>query len=358
MADEELKRYRDEIDRLDEELLRVLNLRAQHALRIGEIKKEKSLPLYIPHREQEVLDRLEEINPGPFPKESLRVVFREVISACLALQRPLKVAYLGPEATYTHQAGLEYFGTAVDFLPVRFVEGVFQAVEREQAHYGVVPLENSTEGVVNVALDMFSVSPVKIVGELYMRISHHLLSLSGHRREMKRIFSHPQATAQCKKWLSLHMPGVAVVDVSSTAEAAANAAGDLQSGAIASEMAAILYGLKITEKEIEDVKENFTRFVVLGLEEPQPTGKDKTSLLFSVSHEVGALYKVLAVFAREEINLTKIESRPSRRKAWDYLFYIDFEGHAMEDRVKFALEGVEKHTLNLKVLGSYPRHER
>jgi len=183
MADEELKRYRDEIDRLDEELLRVLNLRAQYALRIGGVKKEKSLPLYIPHREQEVLDRLEEINPGPFPKESLRVVFREVISACLALQRPLKVAYLGPEATYTHQAGLEYFGTAVDFLPVRFVEGVFQAVEREQAHYGVVPLENSTEGVVNVALDMFSVSPVKIVGELYMRISHHLLSLSGHRRE-------------------------------------------------------------------------------------------------------------------------------------------------------------------------------
>ncbi len=358
MADDRLKILREEIDRLDGELLRLLNLRAQKALEIGEIKKREGLPLYIPHREKEVLERLVKANPGPFPSGALEVIFREVISACLSLQRPVKVAYLGPEATHTHQAALEYFGTSGEFLPVRFVEGVFQAVEKGQTHYGVVPFENSTEGVVSSTLDMFFSSPVKIVGEIYLRISHHLLCLSGDRRDVKRVYSHPQATAQCKRWLSLHLSGVPVVDVSSTAEAASRAAHDPGAGAIASETAALLYGLKVAQAGIEDVKENYTRFLILGREEMDSTGKDKTSLLFSAPHEVGALCRILQVFAQAGINLTKIESRPSKEKAWDYLFYVDFEGHAREDKVKQALEAIKGMALTLKVLGSYPRYRK
>ena len=358
MADERLKVLREEIDRLDAELLRLLNVRAQKALEIGEIKKREGLPLYIPHREREVLEGLVRANPGPFPSGALEVIFREVISACLSLQRPVRVAYLGPEATHTHQAALEYFGASVEFLPVRFVEGIFQAVERGQAHYGVVPFENSTEGVVSSTVDMFFSSPAKIVGETYLRVSHHLLCLSGDRRDVKRVYSHPHATAQCKKWLSLHLPGVPVVDVPSTAEAAARAAQDPDAGAIASETAAILYGLKVAQAGIEDVRENYTRFLVLGREEMEPTGRDKTSLLFSVPHEVGALCRILHVFAQRGINLTKIESRPSKEKAWDYLFYVDFEGHAGEDKVKQALEDLKGMALTLKVLGSYPRYRK
>ncbi len=358
MANDRLKALREEIDGIDRELLRLLNLRAQKAREIGEIKKGEGLPLYIPHREKEVLEKLVRANPGPFPSQALKVIFREVISACLALQRPLRVAYLGPEATHTHQAALEFFGTSVEFLPVRFVEGIFQAVERGQAHYGVVPFENSTEGVVSSTVDMFFSTEARIVGEIYLRITHHLLCLSGDRRDVKKVYSHPHATAQCKRWLALHLPGVPVVDVSSTAEAASRAAKDPQAGAIASETAALLYGLKVAQADIEDVRENYTRFLVLGREETRPTGQDKTSVLFSVPHEAGALCRVLEIFARRDINLTKIESRPSKEKAWDYLFYVDFEGHAEEDRVKQALEELEGMALTFKVLGSYPRYPK
>jgi len=358
MASDRLKALREEIDGIDRELLRLLNLRAQKAREIGEIKKGEGLPLYIPYREREVLDKLVEANPGPFPSQALKVIFREVISACLALQRPLRVAYLGPEATHTHQAALEFFGTSVEFLPVRFVEGIFQAVERGQAHFGVVPFENSTEGVVSSTVDMFFTSQTRIVGEMYLRITHHLLCLSGDRRDVKKVYSHPQATAQCKKWLALHLPGVPVVDVPSTAEAAARAARDSQAGAIASETAALLYGLKVAQMDIEDVRENYTRFLVLGREETRPTGMDKTSVLFSVPHEAGALCRVLQIFAHRDINLTKIESRPSKEKAWDYLFYVDFEGHAEEDKVKGALEELRDMALTFKVLGSYPRYPK
>ncbi len=355
MGSDRLKDLREEIDALDRELLRLLSLRAQKALEIGNIKKERGLPLYIPHREREVLERILSFNNGPFPSQALRVVFREVISACLSLQHPLRVAYLGPEGTYTHQAGLDYFGSSMEFISTPFVEGIFQAVERGQTHYGVVPFENSTEGVVSATLDLFFFSPVKIAGEIYLPVSHHLLCLSGQRRDVVRIYSHPQATAQCKKWLSLQMPGIPVVDVSSTAEAAARAAHDPQSAAIASRAASLLYGLKVAEEGIEDVKENYTRFLVLGMEEVPPTGRDKTSVIFSAAHEAGALCGILSLFAQEGINLTKIESRPSRQKPWDYLFYVDFEGHTEEDRVKRALEGLRERALAWKVLGSYPR---
>ena len=355
MGSDRLKDLRKEIDALDRELLRLLNLRAQKALEIGHIKKERGLPLYTPDREREVLERILSSNEGPFPAQALKVIFREVISACLSLQRPLRVAYLGPEGTYTHQAALEYFGTSVEFIPVPFVEGIFQAVERGQAHYGVVPFENSTEGVVSATLDLLFFSSSKITGEIYLPVSHHLLCLSGQRGDIVRIYSHPQATAQCKKWISLHMPGIPVVDVSSTAEAAVRAAKDPHAAAIASRAAALLYGLKIAEEGIEDVKENYTRFLVLGMEEVPPTGRDKTSVLFSVAHKAGALCRVLSLFAQEGINLTKIESRPSRQRPWDYLFYVDFEGHAEEDKVKRALKGLRERALTWKVLGSYPR---
>lgn len=355
MGNDTLIQLRKEIDRLDEELLRLLNERAKKAMRIGQLKKGEGLPLYIPGRERAVIEHLVQINEGPFPPDSVRVIFREMISACLSIQRSLKVAFLGPEATYTHQAGIEYFGSEVEFIPVRYVEGIFEAVERGQATYGVVPFENSTEGVVSSTLDMFFNSQVKIQGEIYQRVSHHLLCKSGNRRDVGKIYSHPHATAQCKRWLSLNLPGVPIVDVSSTGEAAARASLEPDAGAIASEMAALIYDLKIAEKEIEDIGENYTRFFILGMEESNPTGFDKTSLLFSITDEVGALCRILSVFAQEEINLTKIESRPSKKRAWDYLFYIDFIGHVDEDRVKRALVGIKDKTQTLKILGSYPR---
>ncbi len=358
MGSERIKDLRREIDALDREILRLLNARAQKALKIGDLKREQGMPLYTPSREKEVVSRIVSHNEGPFPTKALKVIFREVISACLSLQRLLRVAYLGPEGTYTHQAGIDFFGSSVEFVPVPFVEGIFQAVERGQAHYGVVPFENSTEGVVSTTLDLFSSSPVKITGEIYLPVSHHLLCLSGHRGDIEKIYSHPQATAQCKKWLSLHMPGIPVVDVPSTAEAASRAAQEKKAGAIASRAAALLYGLKIAEEGIEDVKENYTRFLVLGMEEVPPTGRDKTSLIFSVAHKVGALCSILSLFAEEGINLTKIESRPSRQKPWDYLFYVDFEGHTEEDRVKRALDGLRKRALTWRVLGSYPKYSK
>ncbi len=351
----ELEALRGEIDSIDERILELLNRRAEVALKIGQIKRTSGSPIYVPGREQNIFKRLMEKNPGPFPNEAIRYVYREIISACVAIQREITVAYLGPEATFTHQAGVEYFGLSARFVPVKFVEGIFEVVERGHVNYGIVPFENSTEGVVNRTLDAFmEFEKVKIVGEIYLRVSHHLLTKSGDTAGIEKIYSHPHAIAQCRKWLAAVMPEAKIVYVSSTAEAAKMAAENDDAAAIASDMAATLYGLKVAVRNIEDRRDNYTRFLVVGREETEPTGRDKTSLLFSLSDEVGALKNILSCFSDKGINLTKIESRPSKKKPWDYIFYVDFEGHIKEDRVKEVLECLKKRCLFVKILGSYP----
>jgi chorismate mutase/prephenate dehydratase len=266
------------------------------------------------------------------------------------------VAYLGPRATFTHLACLQKFGNSAQYLPVASIKEVFNEVERDRAHFGIVPIENSTEGVVNHTLDMFIDSNLVIYGEVLQEVSHHLLSKTGRMEDIKTIYSHPHAIAQCRNWLETNVPKIPVAEVPSTARAAELSANDSTVAAIASELAAELYGLKVVRSRIEDNVNNFTRFLVLSQKPPERTGKDKTSVMLSVKDKVGALYDLLRPFASNGINLTKIESRPSRRKAWEYIFFVDIEGHVDEDRVKKALEEIKGRCLFMKILGSYPIH--
>jgi chorismate mutase/prephenate dehydratase len=272
------------------------------------------------------------------------------------LEGPQKVAYLGPRATFTHLACIQKFGNSAQYLPVSSNKDVFNEVERGRVHFGIVPIENSTEGVVNHTLDMFVDSNLVIYGEVLQEVSHHLLSKTGSIDDITTIYSHPHAIAQCRNWLENNLPKMAVSDVPSTARAAELCADDPSAAAIASELAAELYGLKVVRSRIEDNINNFTRFLVLSQRPPERTGKDKTSIMLSVKDKVGALYDLLRPFASYGINMTKIESRPSRRKAWEYIFFVDIEGHVEEDRVKKAVEEIKGRCLFLKILGSYPIH--
>ncbi|HBI24013.1 MAG TPA: prephenate dehydratase [Nitrospiraceae bacterium] len=350
----ELEKLRKEIDRTDLEILRLLNERAKIAIDIGKIKKEEKLTAHVPQREREIYERLMKENKGPFPNEVLRVVFREIISASLALEQPLRVAYLGPKATFTHLACMKQFGFFANYIPVGSIREVFSEVERGRADYGVVPIENSTEGVVNHTLDMFIESNLKITSEVLQEVSHHLLSLSGVTEDIKCIYSHPHAIAQCSTWVHNNLSHVPIVEVSSTARAAEMCMDDPSGSAIASELAAQLYGLKIVKNHIEDYTNNYTRFLVIAKNNVQKSGRDKTSVMFSIKDRVGALYNVLKTFTENDINLTKIESRPSRKKAWDYVFFVDLVGHIEDEKVKKALGKLEPQCLFLKVLGSYP----
>jgi len=353
-----LQTYRKEIDTIDDEIVRLLNERARHVIEIGKIKKAKDTQanLHTPAREAEILDRLCKHNKGPFPTEALRAVYREVMSGSLSLEGPLKVAYLGPRATFTHLACIQKFGSSAQYVPMTSIKEVFNEVERGRADFGVVPIENSTEGVVNHTLDMFIDSNLQIYGEVLQEVSHHLLSKADSMSAVKKIYSHPHAIAQCRSWLETNMPDAPVSEVHSTARAAEICADDFTSAAIASELAGQIYGLKILKPHIEDNLNNYTRFLVLSPKSPERTGKDKTSVMLSVKDKVGALYELLRPFASHGVNLTKIESRPSRRKAWEYIFFVDLEGHLEEDRVKQALTEVRSRCLFLKILGSYPAH--
>jgi len=283
-------------------------------------------------------------------------VYREIMSGSLALEGPMKVAYLGPSATFTHLACIQKFGSSAQYVPLTSIKEVFNEVERGRSDFGVVPIENSTEGVVNHTLDMFIDSNLLIYGEVQQEVSHHLLSKADSLGAIKKIYSHPHAIAQCRNWLETTLPGVPVSEVHSTARAAEIAAEDPTTAAIASELAGQLYGLKVLKARIEDNINNYTRFLVLSQKPAEPTGKDKTSIMLSVKDKVGALYELLRPFASSGVNLTKIESRPSRRKAWEYIFFIDCEGHMDEDRVKKALTELKSRCLFLKILGSYPAH--
>lgn len=354
----DLSEYRREIDRIDDEILRLLNERSKSVVEIGKLKKEKDAEanLHTPGREAAIIERLTKQNTGPFPTDAIRSVYREIMSASLSLEGPQKVAYLGPRATFTHMACMQKFGSSAQYVPVHSIKEVFSEVERGRANFGVVPIENTTEGVVNHTLDMFIDSNLLIYGEILQEVSHHLLSKSGLMGDVKKIYSHPHAIAQCRNWLETNLPHVPVAEVASTAAAAELCMEEPSSAAIASELAGQLYGLKVIKARIEDNLNNFTRFLVLSQKPPERTGKDKTSLMLSVKDKVGALYDLLRPFASHGISMTKIESRPSRRKAWEYIFFVDVEGHIEEERVHKAVEEIKGRCLFMKILGSYPAH--
>jgi chorismate mutase / prephenate dehydratase len=349
---------RGQIDGIDSEILRLLNRRAELVLEIGRLKAERNLDFHVPQREEEIYNRLAAENPGPFPADAVRPVFREVISACLSLEHPLRVAYLGPRATFSHLAAMERFGLSAQFLAMRTIAEVFAEVEKDNADFGVVPVENSTEGVVSHTLDMFVDSPLLICGEVVVEAALHLLSKAPSLGEVRKIYSHPHGLAESRKWLERNAPHVSVVETSSTGAAAEIAASEPGAAAIASELAASLYDLSVLQRRIEDHPNNFTRFLIVGKKNAPPTAADKTSILFSIKDRVGALHRMLLPFAERQINLTKIESRPSKKKVWEYVFYVDFEGHASEPRSREALAGLQEDCIFLKVLGSYAAAQR
>jgi chorismate mutase/prephenate dehydratase len=355
---DELDKHRQEIDRLDAEILERLNARAKEAMKIGEIKKELGKPLYVPSREKKIYERLSKLNSGPLTQDAIRRVYREIISASLSLEEVQRIGYLGPEGTFTNLAAIKQFGLSAELIPMRSIPDVFDAVERGRLDYGIIPVENSLEGVVNHTLDMFVDSSLKICGEIFLEISQNLMNQSGKMADVQRIYSHPHAIPQCRKWLAENAADIPVYDVESTAKAAEIAAKDAGVAAIASEMAEICYNLKIIEKSIEDNPNNYTRFLIIGDYEPQPSDNDKTSLVFTVKHKSGSLYKALEVFAGENINMTKIESRPSKKKAWEYVFYVDTDGNKELEPLKSTLADFNEKVDYLKVLGSYPKGEK
>ncbi len=346
--------WRSRINSLDEEILKLLNQRGTAALRIGELKRQQDLPYFIPEREAQVLERLVALNQGPLGADAIRVIWREILSASLALEHPLPVAYLGPPGTFAHQAATRRFGSSVRFLPVRTILEVFDEVERGRAEFGVVPVENSTEGAVNVTLDRLIDSDVTITGEITLDISQHLISRATELAAVKIVCSHPQGLAQCRAWLAAHLPEALTEETASTAAAVERARDDVTVAAIASDMAAQVHGVPVLRGRIEDNPANSTRFLVIGRRPAAPTGRDKTSILFSMKNEPGVLYSILQPFAAHRLNLTKIESRPTKRRPWEYVNFVDFEGHCETDKVRDVLAEVRERCQFLKILGSYP----
>ena len=349
-----LNRLRKEIEKIDRNLVELLDSRAELAVKIGRAKQEKGLPIYAPQREEEVLTQSAEHSQGPLPSESVRGVIREVISACRAMECPLRIAYLGPEYTYSHLAAIHRFGKTVDAAPVATIAAVFEAVEREHVDFGLVPVENSTDGRVADTLDMFARSPARICGEVPLRIHHNLLGVC-QRNEVRQVFSKPQALSQCRKWLAEHLPKAKVVETASTAEAAQLALDRKGAAAVASIEAGASYHLNVLAKNIEDDPQNLTRFAVIGREPADKTGDDKTSLMFEVDHKPGALADAMTIFKRKSLNLTWIESFPIPSFPGRYLFFVELLGHQRDIRVRRALEQLEAKAVRLEVLGSYAR---
>lgn len=355
MTKGDLTQFRHQIDAIDDEILDLLNKRAKVVIEVGKAKAGSNKEFYVPSREQAIYQRLTANNPGPFPSDAIRKVFREIISASLAMEQPMKVAFLGPLATFTHAAAMQQFGYSAQLVPQKNISAVFDEVVRGRAYYGVVPVENSNEGVVSHTLDMFMESDLQIIAEILLEISHDLLSSTGDMTRIKKVVSHPQALGQCRKWLEENLPDIPLVDVASTALAAQMVTEDENAAAIASEMASNLYDLKVVKKKIEDNPNNFTRFIVIGKKTPDKSGRDKTSIMFSIKDEPGILYRMLEPFSSRGINLSKIESRPLKKKAWEYIFFLDFEGHIDEEVTRGAVEELRGYCQFLKVLGSYPR---
>lgn len=352
-----LEEVRKRIDKIDLELLDLINERARCAQQVAHIKTAtdgQKVQFYRPEREVAVLRRIKQANPGPLDGEEVARLFREIMSACLALERPLDVAYLGPEGTFTQSAAIKHFGHSVRTSAYATIGEIFREVEAGSCDFGVVPVENSTEGVVSHTLDMFITSPLKITGEVTLRIHHHLMSLSGVLGAIRKVYSHQQSLAQCRGWLDRHLPNAERVTVGSNAEAARLVATDPAAAAVAGLHAAEIYQLRVLAERIEDEPGNTTRFLVIGPEDARPSGEDKTSLLLSCRNQAGGLHTLLTPLAAHGISMTRIESRPSRRGIWDYVFFIDIMGHRSDPKVALALENLKQSSMLFKVLGSYP----
>ena len=324
--------HRKAIDELDAKLVALLNERTQHVLGIGEIKRKAGEEIYVPSRERQVFQRVCKQNRGPITDTSLRAIYREIMSSALALEKSMAIAYLGPEATFTHQAAIQRFGSSLLYAAQKTIADVFNEVAKGRADYGVVPVENSTEGVVTHTLDMFVDSDLKIVSQIVLPISHCLVSKSP-RDGIKKLYVHPQSLAQCRAWVHKNLAGAEIVETSSNARSAELAAQEKHAAAIAGLLAAEKYGVPVLEHDIQDNAANATRFLVLGRKCSPPTGHDRTSLMFSIADEVGALHRALAPFRKFRLNMTKIESRPSKRRAWEYFFFVDCDGHANDAKV-------------------------
>jgi chorismate mutase / prephenate dehydratase len=352
-----LSEIRQQIDALDSQLIELLNKRADLVHEVGLVKKAENVAIYAPEREEQVFRGIAEKNralKGRLPEKAIRAIYREIMSASLALEKDLSIAYLGPEATWTHQAARSKFGASVRYAPQVSIADVFDKVARGHSDYGVVPIENSTEGAVNHTLDMFMDSELRICAQILLRIENNLLSRIS-RDQIRRVYSHPQVFGQCRNWLRQNLRDVELIEVSSTTRAAELAATEPGAAALAGKMASEVYGLEILEASIQDNPNNSTRFLVIGHSPAPPTGNDRTSLMFCVRDEPGALFRALEPFNRLKISMSKIESRPSKRKAWEYFFFCDLDGHASEPKLQEALTELEKHCTFVKILGTYPR---
>jgi chorismate mutase/prephenate dehydratase len=352
-----LGEIRSRIDTLDSQLLELLNQRADLVHEVGLLKKRDNISIYAPEREEKLLRALIELNEkikGRLPAAAVRSIYREIMSASFALEKGLTIAYLGPVATWSHQAAREKFGASVEYSAQSSIAEVFNVVARGKADYGVVPIENSTEGAVSYTLDQFMDSELRVCAQFSLKIENNLLS-KVPRAEIKVVYTHPQVIGQCRQWLRHNLPHVDLIEVSSTTRAADLASKEPHAAAIAGSMAAEVYGLNILDTSIQDSPNNTTRFLVIGPNACPPTGDDKTSLMFSVQDKPGALFSALAPFKDLKINMSKIESRPSKRKAWEYFFFVDIDGHAEDAPLVKALAELQKHCSFVKILGSYPK---
>lgn len=352
-----LEDIRKRIDEIDATLQEMVSERAECARKVAEIKTEQgdTEHFYRPEREAQVLRAVQERNQGPLSDEAITGIFREIMAECLALEKPLKVAFLGPEGTYTHSAAVKHFGSRIESEPVSSIEEVFRLVEAGGANFGVVPIENSSEGVVNHTLDLFMKSNLTISGEVTLRIRHNLMSKENDTKNIKRVYAHQQTLAQCRLWLDTNLPNAERVAVRSNSEAVIMASDNKGSGAIAGEMAADLYQLPVLHADIEDEPDNTTRFVVIGNYKSPPSGTDRTSLLVFAHNKPGSLFSLLEPLAKRNISMSNIESRPSRRGVWEYVFFIDIDGHSEDSNIAEAISEIEQASAMVTVLGSYPQ---
>ncbi len=361
MSESKLQKIRQRIDIIDEQLVELMNQRAQCAMDVADVKRQENthsdleINFFRPEREAQVMRKVKELNQGPLADDQAARLIREVMSTCLSLEQQLQVAYLGPEGTYTQNAAYKQFGHAVTTVPMPTIQDVFKKVESGSVNYGLVPVENSNEGVVTHTLDTFMDTSLNICGEVDLAIHHNLVNKSGDRSRITKIYSHQQSLAQCQKWLLNNVPNIETIPVSSNAEAARLASKDESTAAICGLSAVEVFNLSVCDENIEDMSDNTTRFLVIGKEEVAPSGKDKTSLLLSAKNKPGALLSLLEPFSKNNISMSKIESRPAPSGLWEYVFFIDIEGHQKDDIVAEALDSLKDEAAFFKVLGSYPK---
>lgn len=352
---DKLKEYRDKIDSLDKEIVRAIQARADIASSIGEIKRENKEPIYRPDREKDVYEKILNLNGGPLPDKVLLAIYREIMSGSFSVEKGLSVGYLGPEGSFSHQAVRARFGASVEASEFSSIPEVFRAVETDKADYGVVPVENSSEGLVNSTLDQFLVSDLNIYSEIYLRITLNLLGFEHDLQKIKTLYGIKIANSQCRNWIAANLAHVQISETPSTSRAASIVAEKKEGcAAIASTIAAEIYGLDVIRESVEDMPGNSTRFLIIGKNQCPPTGNDKTSIVFSVPDKPGSLYSVLKPFFDRGINLSKVETRPTRRTSWEYNFFIDFQGHRKDPIIEEVLGVLRENTIYLRILGSYP----